>query len=418
MRQSFRVLIASLAAFSMIAFAVSAMGAANSNALTSVELYEEQGLEYGAVSKNFTGDDITPVIMEALPDSEDVLLIPNSDDDYVGMYDPETGDFLGIFISGFEQFSTPICAMEGPDDKIYVSDQVADAVFVFDREGMYLETYADDTDGLNNVRGIDFRDGHLFVTSGDDYVAEFDGPHSRLTDFINDGSDPFDIYFFDDGCCLLADIQGSTDNVRMYNADGTMRHQVFGVSFPEQIQTDLSFEGNCINASFSDDMITYFDSTTMYEQIPFDAGRGIFRLGNGNILATNSSGVFELDPETGTIIEQKNTGSSRFIELIPARIPTGIGDNSNLPSTYALNGNYPNPFNATTQIKYQLPEPSEVVIEVYDILGRQVATLEDGYKAAGHHQIIWHADRVSSGIYFYKITAGEFHETAKMTLLK
>jgi hypothetical protein len=247
---------------------------------------------------------------------EGVLLIPNSTDGNVGMYDPADGTFLGLFITGYEGFYTPINAVPGPDGNVYVSDQVEDAVYVFDMLGNYLYTYADETDGLNNIRGIDFRGDTLFVTSGDDYVAMFDGPHSRLVDFINDGSDPYDIMFLDDGRALLADIQGTTDNVRLYNADGSLARVLFTIAFPEQIQIDALAPGDYLNASFTGDQITDFDlDGTIQQTTPWDAGRGVYRLGNGNLLATSGNGVFEIEPITGNIIEQENTGSARLIEL-------------------------------------------------------------------------------------------------------
>lgn len=250
--------------------------------------------------------------------TEPFLLIPDSTADVVGMYDPFDGTFLGNLITQPppEGFSTPINAVLGPDGNIYVSDQVKDSVFVYDMGGNYLYTYADASDGLNNIRGIDFRGGHLFVTSGDDYVAEFDGPHSRLPDFINDGSDPFDILFLPDGRSLLTDIGG--DNVRLYDTDGTLIQELFSVDFPEQVQFDSLGPGDFLSASFSADLIHDFDlDGTIYQTTPWDSGRGVFRLGNGNLLATNGRGVFEIDPATGAIIEQENSGSARFIELVP-----------------------------------------------------------------------------------------------------
>jgi len=244
------------------------------------------------------------------------LLIPDSTADVVGMYDPYDGTYLGDLIIGAGLFSTPINAILVPDGNIYVSDQVADSVFVFDTAGNYLYTYADASDGLNNIRGIDSFGGHLFVTSGDDYVAEFDGPHSRLPDFINDGSDPFDILFLNDGSSLVADIQGSTDNVRLYNPDGTLNYEVFSVSFPEQIQVDSVLPGAYLNAAFSDGIITDFElDGTIIQTTPLSSGRGIYRLGNGNLLATDGNGVHEIEPGTGAIIETEHTGSARFIEL-------------------------------------------------------------------------------------------------------
>ncbi|MCP4580908.1 MAG: T9SS type A sorting domain-containing protein [candidate division Zixibacteria bacterium] len=89
-----------------------------------------------------------------------------------------------------------------------------------------------------------------------------------------------------------------------------------------------------------------------------------------------------------------------------------------LPKDYGLSQNYPNPFNASTTIKYNLPTTSEVTIEIYDILGRKIETLLNDIKQAGYHQATWNACEVSSGLYFYRIQAGEFTESKKMVILK
>ncbi len=97
----------------------------------------------------------------------------------------------------------------------------------------------------------------------------------------------------------------------------------------------------------------------------------------------------------------------------------GIDDPvAQIPETILLSQNYPNPFNASTIIRYELPQQSQVTLDIYDILGRQVITLEDGIKTAGSHQVIWQAEDISSGVYFYKIQAGEYVETQKMMLVK
>jgi len=89
-----------------------------------------------------------------------------------------------------------------------------------------------------------------------------------------------------------------------------------------------------------------------------------------------------------------------------------------LPSDFLLSQNYPNPFNASTLIRYELPKQSNVKIEIFDILGRKITTLQDRLKLAGKHQIIWHADDLPSGIYFYKLQADDYSEVRKMTLVK
>ena len=88
-----------------------------------------------------------------------------------------------------------------------------------------------------------------------------------------------------------------------------------------------------------------------------------------------------------------------------------------LPTTFAVEQNYPNPFNAKTQIGIALPEASDVVVDIYSITGQLVESVS-GYFEAGNHSITWDASDVSSGVYFYKITAGDFSQTMKMTLLK
>jgi len=89
-----------------------------------------------------------------------------------------------------------------------------------------------------------------------------------------------------------------------------------------------------------------------------------------------------------------------------------------LPSMTALNQNYPNPFNAHTVISFDLQNQSNVKIEIYDILGRGVKTLINEQLPAGKHQVVWDASAVSSGIYFYKLSADGYNETRRMLLVK
>ncbi len=93
-----------------------------------------------------------------------------------------------------------------------------------------------------------------------------------------------------------------------------------------------------------------------------------------------------------------------------------------LPEEYSLSQNYPNPFNPTTLIRYALPavsnQLSAVTLEVYNILGQKVATLVDQEQKPGYYDIGWDASSLSSGIYFYRLNAGEFSQTRKMLLLR
>jgi hypothetical protein len=89
-----------------------------------------------------------------------------------------------------------------------------------------------------------------------------------------------------------------------------------------------------------------------------------------------------------------------------------------IPDRFELNQNYPNPFNPTTTISYSLAEPTQVSLKVYDLLGREVTTLVNEYKEAGEHRVEFNANGIPSGVYFYKINAGNVTDTRKMTLLK
>jgi len=88
------------------------------------------------------------------------------------------------------------------------------------------------------------------------------------------------------------------------------------------------------------------------------------------------------------------------------------------PYSFRLGGAVPNPFNAKTTIPYQLPATSDVKLEVYNLLGQRLATLVDEKQEAGYKSVVWNASEVSSGLYFYKLTAGEFTETKRMMLVK
>ena len=93
-------------------------------------------------------------------------------------------------------------------------------------------------------------------------------------------------------------------------------------------------------------------------------------------------------------------------------------DRTIMPAGSALMQNYPNPFNPVTIIRYQIPVRRKVALKVYDVVGRNVATLVDEEQEAGNKSAVWDARGVSSGIYFYRLQAGAFTETKKLILLK
>jgi len=97
---------------------------------------------------------------------------------------------------------------------------------------------------------------------------------------------------------------------------------------------------------------------------------------------------------------------------------TDVDNEVELPEIYSLSQNYPNPFNPTTVIQYSLPEVSNVKLRVYDMLGREVATLVNKEQTAGVYNVQFNAANLSSGVYFYRIEAGNFVASKKLLLLK
>ncbi len=92
--------------------------------------------------------------------------------------------------------------------------------------------------------------------------------------------------------------------------------------------------------------------------------------------------------------------------------------NFNNPQSYRVSQNYPNPFNAFTKIEYTIPDANLVQLKLYDVLGHEIKTLVNDKKCAGKHTVYFDASDLASGIYLYKITAGDFNYMKKMTVLK
>ena len=97
---------------------------------------------------------------------------------------------------------------------------------------------------------------------------------------------------------------------------------------------------------------------------------------------------------------------------------TSRAGNEELPQEFSIHQNYPNPFNPTTKIVYQVPELAHVNLEVYDILGQKVATLINENRNAGYHEITFDGSQLASGLYLYRMQAGDFIQTRKLMLVK
>ncbi len=97
---------------------------------------------------------------------------------------------------------------------------------------------------------------------------------------------------------------------------------------------------------------------------------------------------------------------------------TSIEEKNTTPVGYILHQNYPNPFNPETKISFSLPKSTFVTLEIYNSLGQKVATLINNEMNSGSHKITFNASDLSSGIYYYKMQAGQFQSARKMLLLQ
>lgn len=148
--------------------------------------------------------------------------------------------------------------------------------------------------------------------------------------------------------------------------------------------------------------------------------------------------LFAFDPSLGPgyvwhchIIDHEDNEMMRPYRVIAnaSRTSAFVAENSmkngsiielgtNLPTEYSLSQNYPNPFNPTTQIAFTLPEAQHVILKVFNSRGQEIATLIDGEAPAGYHTALLNASDMATGMYYYKLIAGNFVQTKKMLLIK
>lgn len=156
----------------------------------------------------------------------------------------------------------------------------------------------------------------------------------------------------------------------------------------------------------------------------------------GQRLAWGHAGIMDGVRAAIWLDENKRTGIIVLANMVPTTtiipilnalfeigdtITVGIDDKfsgNHLPFQYYLSPNYPNPFNPSTRIQYQVSSNSHVSLKVYDVLGNEIAALVNEEKESGSFEVEFNAEKLSSGVYFYQLKAGEFIETKKMILLR
>jgi hypothetical protein len=172
------------------------------------------------------------------------------------------------------------------------------------------------------------------------------------------------------------------------------------VAYPQDGETALS-----IAVSTDTYPVTVTYDIKPENGINYSIGESSNGMGKNNLSQLNGrSGNF--------VINEKSAG--KILLVSNAHYVAG----SELPKEYILGQNYPNPFNPTTVINYQLPVNSFVTLRVYDVLGKEVATVVNEYKEAGYYQASFNATHLSSGVYFYKLVAGNYTSVKKLLFAK
>ena len=148
-------------------------------------------------------------------------------------------------------------------------------------------------------------------------------------------------------------------------------------------------------------------------------GRHFFRIANSFLslfysLLIDTTGEEKL---YAALLGSTTVDSAMGIYVLNNLITKVISKGSSV-TEFKLKQNFPNPFNPTTTIIYALPTDELVVLKIYDILGREVTTLVNEIKQAGTYSVSFNASNLASGIYFYTISAGNFHQTKKMLLIR
>ena len=142
-------------------------------------------------------------------------------------------------------------------------------------------------------------------------------------------------------------------------------------------------------------------------------------LGNGTYAATLRAPVLPgIDSVVARVASGPDTVRLAAVAVVVYRSSTRVGDKGSLPPALHLEQNFPNPFNPVTIIRFTVPEAGYVVLKVYDVSGREVRSLVDGWMGAGRHVVTADAGVLASGPYYYQLRAGNFVETKRMIVLK
>jgi len=354
----------------------------------------------------------------------------------------------GIFYDSGQNLGDSLESKTSVDLVDYDFDNDLDAVVQHSETPprIYYKVYANDGDGNFSLSGLSLPDdsspnwGDLDNDGDTDIFLKLD--NQGYSTLLNDGSGNFSERWqlsdpsatFDERCVELADFDGDQDldafivNTGDVNGlpalvflnDGTgqftdtgQRLGSFKWSWIESADVDNDNDSDIVISIFGGPMQVWLNDGSGYFT---DSG---LRLGENNLYRGMDLGDLDKDGDIDIFVGYFGQGSNEvwFNDIINP-VEDDYNKQTGIPAKLQLFQNYPNPFNPVTTIMFQIPEKSFVTIKVYDVLGNEVATLVNEEKPAGNYEVRFSASSLSSGIYFYRLQAGDFIETKKMLLLK
>ena len=165
--------------------------------------------------------------------------------------------------------------------------------------------------------------------------------------------------------------------------------------------------------------VSFFDQSSYVPtswQWTFDGGTpNTSTSQNPSNIQYSVSGIYQVKLIATNFYGSDTLIRTKYVHATPL---IGIGNNEITVNDYKLEQNYPNPFNPATNIKYQIAKTDFVSLKVYDIMGREVATLVNGNMNAGNYETTFDCTNLTSGVYYYKLSSGNFRETKKLLLIK
>ena len=261
------------------------------------------------------------------------------------------------------------------------------------------------------ISSIGNLDGQTADTSGFLYVVDTGGRVIK----VNPVNGAYNIFASDGLTPGLQDIIFDPQNNRLLAVSFYQNAPIQAIDLIDSTVYDVvatgfsNFDGIARDQLGNTYVATYSNSGCIYRYDPD------FALGP-ELISSGHQGPAGIDYNQRDNILAVPNFYGNTIDFIPIDV-TSIGS-INIPHSIESVRNYPNPFNAYTIIEFSLREPGNVRLEIIDNLGRRIEAMLNSNYPAGDHSVIWNAEGLSSGIYFYKIQTGEYSRTRKMILLK